>query len=173
MEKEKLLAQAASLRNEREQYQVLLKTEKDMIKQNAGNDVQKCLDDIRKLESKLSEMTLKHERSKIAALKSRAAGSFGSGLPEARRITTVKEVQNFTALKREVNVRDNYRNGGLKQERECALCLSEEISVVFIPCAHQVVCSKCNELHEKQGMKDCPSCRTTIQRRINVRYARP
>ncbi|OMO98369.1 E3 ubiquitin-protein ligase [Corchorus olitorius] len=35
-----------------------------------------------------------------------------------------------------------------------------------------VVCTTCNELHEKQGMKDCPSCRSPIQRRIPVRYAR-
>ncbi|KAJ0547264.1 putative transcription factor C2H2 family [Helianthus annuus] len=52
------------------------------------------------------------------------------------------------------------------------MCLSEEMSVVFLPCAHQVVCTKCNELHEKQGMKDCPSCRGPIQQRVSVRYAR-
>ncbi|GFP98618.1 putative E3 ubiquitin-protein ligase rf298 [Phtheirospermum japonicum] len=52
------------------------------------------------------------------------------------------------------------------------MCLSEEMSVVFLPCAHQVVCTTCNELHEKQGMKDCPSCRGPIQRRVCVRYAR-
>ncbi|KAL0302939.1 UNVERIFIED_CONTAM: putative E3 ubiquitin-protein ligase [Sesamum radiatum] len=54
------------------------------------------------------------------------------------------------------------RNGGVKRERECVMCLSEEMSVVFLPCAHQVVCTTCNELHEKQGMKDCPSCRSPI-----------
>ncbi|GER50155.1 RING/U-box superfamily protein [Striga asiatica] len=27
-------------------------------------------------------------------------------------------------------------------------------------------------LHEKQGMKDCPSCRSPIQRRVSIRYAR-
>ncbi|KAF3436352.1 hypothetical protein FNV43_RR23444 [Rhamnella rubrinervis] len=173
MEKEKLLAQVASIRNEREQYEVLSKLEKDIIKQNAEIDIKECLDDIRKLETKLSEMTLKHEKSKIAALKRGAAGSFGSSPPEARGIMTVTEDQSFTVFNREVNFQEDYGNGGLKQERECALCLSEEISVVFIPCAHQVVCAKCNELHEKQGMKDCPSCRTTIQRRINVHFVRP
>ncbi|KAJ8622589.1 hypothetical protein MRB53_031118 [Persea americana] len=61
--------------------------------------------------------------------------------------------------------------GDVQRERECVMCLTDEMSVVFLPCAHQVVCLKCNELHEKQGMKDCPSCRTPIQRRICVRLA--
>ncbi|KAH7517165.1 hypothetical protein FEM48_Zijuj09G0033500 [Ziziphus jujuba var. spinosa] len=168
LEKEKLLAQAASIRNEREQYEVLAKSEKDMIKQNAAKDIQKCNDDIRKLENKLSEMTLKYDKSKITALKRGATGSFGSCLPD---IKTMKENQSSCAFKKVLNFQGEFGNGDLKRERECALCLSDEISVVFIPCAHQVVCTKCNEHHEKQGMKDCPSCRTLIQRRINVRYA--
>lgn len=61
---------------------------------------------------------------------------------------------------------------GVKRERECVMCLSEEMSVVFLPCAHQVVCAMCNESHEKEGMKECPSCRTAIQQRISVRFAR-
>ncbi|KAE8712395.1 hypothetical protein F3Y22_tig00110257pilonHSYRG00083 [Hibiscus syriacus] len=62
--------------------------------------------------------------------------------------------------------------GGVKSERECVMRLSEDMSMVFIPCAHQINCTTCNELHEKQGMEDCPSCRSLIQRRIPVRYAR-
>lgn len=139
-----------------------------MIKQNAAKDIQKYNDNIRKLESKLSEMTLKHDKSKIAALKRGATGSFGSCVPD---IKTMRENKNSSVFEEVLNFQGDFGNGGLKQERECALCLSEEISVVFIPCAHQVVCTKCNELHEKQGMKDCPSCRTLIHRRINVRFA--
>ncbi|KAF8044576.1 hypothetical protein N665_7790s0001 [Sinapis alba] len=60
----------------------------------------------------------------------------------------------------------------IKRERECVMCLSEEMSVIFLPCAHQVLCSKCNQLHEKEAMEDCPSCRAKIQRRIQARFAR-
>ena len=56
----------------------------------------------------------------------------------------------------------------IQRDWECVMCMSEECSVVFLPCAHQIVCVKCNELHQKQGMTDCPSCRTTIQERIHV-----
>ncbi|XP_073014386.1 putative E3 ubiquitin-protein ligase RF298 [Typha latifolia] len=57
------------------------------------------------------------------------------------------------------------------RDLECAMCLAEEVSVVFLPCAHQVVCTKCNEQHEKNGLRECPSCRTPIQRRIIARSA--
>ncbi|XP_042452287.1 kinesin-like protein KIN-7K, chloroplastic [Zingiber officinale] len=57
----------------------------------------------------------------------------------------------------------------LDREWECVMCLSETVSVVLLPCAHQVFCRQCNELHEKKGLKECPSCRTPIQRRVSVR----
>ncbi|KAG6429159.1 hypothetical protein SASPL_107201 [Salvia splendens] len=56
----------------------------------------------------------------------------------------------------------------VKPERECVMCMTDEISVVFIPCAHQVLCTQCNMIHEKQGMSDCHSCRTTIQKRTGI-----
>ncbi|GFP89109.1 putative E3 ubiquitin-protein ligase rf4 [Phtheirospermum japonicum] len=50
------------------------------------------------------------------------------------------------------------------------MCMTEEISVDFIPCAHLVLCGPCNILHEKQGMSVCPSCRATIDERVVVVY---
>ncbi|XP_020244441.1 putative E3 ubiquitin-protein ligase RF4 isoform X1 [Asparagus officinalis] len=55
------------------------------------------------------------------------------------------------------------------RHRECVMCVHDEISVVFLPCAHQVLCEKCNELHERLGVKLCPYCRTLIEKRILVR----
>nr|GLL46563.1 putative E3 ubiquitin-protein ligase RF4 [Ipomoea trifida] len=31
------------------------------------------------------------------------------------------------------------------------------------------LCTACNMLHERQGMKDCPVCRTSIMKRIQAR----
>ncbi|XP_059298016.1 putative E3 ubiquitin-protein ligase RF298 [Lycium ferocissimum] len=67
---------------------------------------------------------------------------------------------------------DNFAPASVKSERECVMCLSEEMTVVFLPCAHLVLCEQCNVLHEKQGMNDCPSCRTPIKKRISVKFAR-
>lgn len=170
--KEELLVQANSIRKEREQIEASTKSKEDMIKSKAENNLQKYKDDIEKLEKEISQLRLKTDSSKIAALKRGIDGSYASRLTDIRNGL---DHQNSWAPYISDVVRDfqDYsESGGVKRERECVMCLSEEMSVVFLPCAHQVVCTTCNELHEKQGMKDCPSCRSPIQRRISVRYAR-
>lgn len=170
--KEELLEQANSIRKEREQIEASTKSKEDMIKSNAEKNLQKYKDDIEKLEKEISQLRLKTDSSKIAALKRGIDGSYASRLTDIRNGL---DHQNSWAPYISDVVRDfqDYsESGGVKRERECVMCLSEEMSVVFLPCAHQVVCTTCNELHEKQGMKDCPSCRSPIQRRISIRYAR-
>ncbi|XP_066393841.1 putative E3 ubiquitin-protein ligase RF4 [Miscanthus floridulus] len=58
----------------------------------------------------------------------------------------------------------------VQREQECAMCLEEEVSVVFLPCGHQVVCAGCNQRHRDGGMTECPSCRSPIKRRICARF---
>ncbi|CAN1284099.1 Putative E3 ubiquitin-protein ligase RF298 [Linum perenne] len=143
--KEDLLQQASALRKERENIDASTKSKEEAIKSKAEINLQKYKNDIQKLENEISQIRLKVDSSKIAALRMGVDAVFA----------------------------DNISNDEeLKRERECVMCLSEEMSVVFLPCAHQVVCTNCNELHEKQGMKDCPSCRCPIKRRVPVRSAR-
>lgn len=83
----------------------------------------------------------------------------------------VKQLENRLALLKynaECSTRRSEVDEGVKREMECVMCLEEEKSVVFLPCAHQVLCVECNRHHQLQGMNDCPSCRTPIRRRINV-----
>ncbi|KAL2459204.1 putative E3 ubiquitin-protein ligase [Forsythia ovata] len=151
--KEEILMRASLFRKEREQIENLAKSKEDMMKMKAENNLQKCKDDIEKLQKEISKLRLISDSSKIAALR--------RGIPMDSPISYIMET-DFLGLT---------GNEGVKRERECVMCLSEEMSVVFLPCAHQVVCTLCNELHEKQGMKECPSCRSPIQQRICVRYA--
>ncbi|KAL5712719.1 hypothetical protein ACHQM5_014863 [Ranunculus cassubicifolius] len=164
--KEEFLLHANSMRKEREQIEASVKSKVDVIRLKSENDLQKYKDDIRKLESDISQLRLKTDSTKIAALR---WGNDGDVKHKPALIKGSNQISIFngTAL----DFGDSFGNGNLKRERECVMCLTEEMSVVFLPCAHQVVCVKCNELHEKQGMKDCPSCRTPIQRRICVRFA--
>lgn len=162
-EKEKILAQAASVRKEREQQEIRVRKEEDGIKQKAEADKQKNMEDIGKLENKFLEAKLKFEGG--------STGSFGNHLMALKCLK--KGNQNSTGFKKSMNPNDPFGNGGLRQDRECVMCLAEEISVVFVPCLHQVLCAKCNGLHETRGMKDCPSCRTPILRRITARFANP
>ncbi|CAL5413253.1 unnamed protein product [Camellia sinensis] len=168
--KEELLTLASKIRKEREQIEASAKSKEDMIKLKAEANLQKCKEDIEKLEKEISQLRSKADSSKIAALRRGIDGSYASRLTDIRN-APAKESQTPYISVIATEFEEYSGIGGVKRERECVMCLSEEMSVVFLPCAHQVVCTNCNELHEKQGMKDCPSCRSPIQRRISVHYA--
>lgn len=56
-------------------------------------------------------------------------------------------------------------------DRECIMCLKDEVSVVFLPCAHQIVCSSCSDnfFNTNDGSKViCPCCRSLVQQRIRI-----
>lgn len=171
--KEELLAQANSIKKEREQLEASAKSKEDAIKLKSEANVQKYKEDIQKLEKEISQLRLKTDSSKIAALKRGIDGSFASRLTDAQSAPAAKESWDTNKSRMANGFQECTAAGGVKRERECVMCLSEEMSVVFLPCAHQVVCKMCNELHEKQGMNDCPSCRSPIIRRICVRFAHP
>ncbi|MCD7457994.1 hypothetical protein HAX54_036845 [Datura stramonium] len=169
---EDLLRQASSLRKEREQIETSAKSKEDLTKLKAESSLQKYKDDIERLEKEISQLRLKSDSSKIAALKRGIDGSYASKLTDFRNAPLPKDNQIPYISTLVTDFEEYSQDGGVKRERECVMCLSEEMSVVFLPCAHQVVCTTCNELHEKQGMKECPSCRSFIQQRICVRFAR-
>ncbi|XP_042064574.1 putative E3 ubiquitin-protein ligase RF298 isoform X1 [Salvia splendens] len=158
-----LLAQVDSLKKERDQIEVSTQSKEDMIKSRAENNLQKYKDDIARLEKEISQLRLKTDFFKIAALRRGIDGSYASKLTDFRDTPLLKDSAISYISKM---VAATGFSGGVKRERECVMCLSEEMSVVFLPCAHQVVCTMCNELHEKQGMKDCPSCRGPILQRV-------
>ena len=166
--KEELLLQASSIRKEREQIEELAKSKEDVIKLKAERNLLKYRGDIHKLEKEIAQLRLKTDSSKIAALRMGIDGCYASRFADMKNGTAVGEP--WTSFISELVSDCSMTTRGVKRERECVMCLSEEMSVVFLPCAHQVVCTTCNELHEKQGMQDCPSCRSPIQRRIAVRY---
>ncbi|KAE9611507.1 hypothetical protein Lal_00011456 [Lupinus albus] len=152
---EKVLKHAASIIEERKQLAEHTKAEEDKIRKKAADNLQKYIEVIANLETHLEEIKQKLESEKIAALHKREP--MGS--------------KKWGSLQTMVSCQAKYAAGNLRREHECVMCLSEEMSVVFLPCAHQVVCAECNKLHEKRGMKDCPSCRAPIQHRIHARFA--
>ncbi|XP_044113714.1 baculoviral IAP repeat-containing protein 2 isoform X1 [Neovison vison] len=46
----------------------------------------------------------------------------------------------------------------LQEERTCKVCMDKEVSVVFIPCGHLVVCQEC-----APSLRKCPICRGIIK----------
>ncbi|XP_043851379.1 baculoviral IAP repeat-containing protein 2-like [Dromiciops gliroides] len=51
----------------------------------------------------------------------------------------------------------------LQEERTCKVCMDKEVSVVFIPCGHLVVCKEC-----APSLRKCPICRSTIKGTIRT-----
>jgi len=141
-----------------------------MIKLKAEENLQRYRDDIHKLEKEISQLRQKTDSSKIAALRRGIDGNYASSRVDMENGSVLDESRTTFISELATSLNDYSLTGGVKRERECVMCLSEEMSIVFLPCAHQVVCTTCNELHEKQGMQDCPSCRSPIQKRISVRF---
>ncbi|KAM4031695.1 baculoviral IAP repeat-containing protein 7 [Anomaloglossus baeobatrachus] len=46
----------------------------------------------------------------------------------------------------------------LKEERICKVCLDKDVSMLFVPCGHLVVCMDC-----APNLRHCPICRATIR----------
>lgn len=46
----------------------------------------------------------------------------------------------------------------LQEERTCKVCMDKEVSIVFIPCGHLVVCQEC-----APALRKCPICRGIIK----------
>lgn len=63
---------------------------------------------------------------------------------------------------------DDLSESEANNNRECIICMKDEVSVVFLPCAHQVMCAKCSDEYGKNGKAACPCCRVQIQQRIRV-----
>ncbi|KAH0641188.1 hypothetical protein KY285_037774 [Solanum tuberosum] len=146
--KQRFLQQADSLKVEREQLRVHGKVQRDNFREKVERNMQKYKEDIQKCESEISQLRFQSERSKIEALK--------RGIPQM-----TKGLAAYA---------ESYGSNVLNVERECIMCMNEQISVVFLPCAHQVLCEDCNVLHQKKGMEKCPSCRTPIKERISVHF---
>ncbi|KAL7608035.1 hypothetical protein Lser_V15G10525 [Lactuca serriola] len=178
--KEELVREANSYRIGRLEAESSAKLRNELTRLKADKNLQRYKQDIEKLQKEISMLNLKSDSVKIAALRGGVDGSYASKLTEIKTSNSQQESQTQTLYTSKIMNNNNPHgigncNGGgvgVKRERECVMCLSEEMSVVFLPCAHQVVCTTCNQLHEKQGMKECPSCRGAIHRRICVRYAR-
>ncbi|XP_027363090.1 putative E3 ubiquitin-protein ligase RF298 [Abrus precatorius] len=168
--KEKLIAQATSIKKDREQLEARAKSEEDMIRKKAANDLLKYVEDIAMLEKELVDLKLKFDSEKIASLRRPVDERYDNSSSTRKSKPNKKGNKQSYMSQMTVSCQDKLETESLRREQECVMCLSEEMSVVFLPCAHQVLCPKCNELHEKQGMKECPSCRTPIQQRIHARF---
>lgn len=147
----------------REQLEIAAKRKEESWRRKAEADFQRYKDDIKRLESELEQLKVAAETVQASSVQLSSAGSMHS--TDSSDLQILKDIN--TRLLRELAELQDSR-GDIRRDHECVMCMSEESAVVFLPCAHQIICSQCNELHEKQEMRECPSCRTVIQHRILV-----
>lgn len=57
-------------------------------------------------------------------------------------------------------------------DRVCMICMEKEVSVLFLPCVHQVLCAKCNNDCCDKMEARCPYCEGWIDERIHIYGAR-
>ncbi|PON87524.1 43kDa postsynaptic protein [Trema orientale] len=53
-------------------------------------------------------------------------------------------------------------------DRMCIICLEKEASVVFLPCAHQVICATCTKDYYDKVEDRCPYCMSSVDQKIHA-----
>lgn len=144
----------------KEQVEFALRRQEETLQRKSEGVAQCHHREVQKLQSEISQL-----KASIGLQPVMTFSKFGSDISEARSAGKYAKI-NARLLAEIANLRDSQME--VQRDRECVMCMNEEISIVFLPCAHQVICIKCNELHRQQGLKDCPSCRTPIMQRIRV-----
>ncbi|CAN4077241.1 unnamed protein product [Withania somnifera] len=145
VEEERRLKEAAEANNKRKLEALRLKIEIDF---------QRHKDDLQRLEEDVTRLRASTELQNQSA--NLVTGITGEQ-PQGDMARMLLEFDRF-----------NDSSEKDKPDRECIICLKDEVSVVFLPCAHQVLCATCNEKFVKKGRVKCPRCRVPIEQRIRV-----
>lgn len=151
VDEERLAKEAAEAGNKRKLEALRLKIEIDF---------QRHKDDLQRLEQELSRLKSSGQSTELP-LPSNALpkGISGGAKPQGETIAK---------LLRELDNLENSAEKEVSCDRECMICMKDEVSVVFLPCAHQVLCANCNDDYGKKGRATCPCCRAPIEHRIRV-----
>lgn len=152
--KEAALAQLEAERRLKEADEASHKRGHEALRLKIEIDFQRHKDDLQRLEQELSRLKQSTEINHQS-----------NNLPVANEGTEHQE-ETIASMLDELDNHESSENGG--SDRKCFFCVKEEVSVVFLPCAHQVLCSNCSDNYGKKGKAQCPCCRVPIEQRIRV-----
>lgn len=169
MAKEEALSLVETEKRAKEVAEHSAKKREEALQKKSETLSQRYRDEVQKLESEIAKVRLSSGLQPSML-------SWGNGYkmsPSNLDTCSAEKLKQVNAglLSEIADLRQSQKD--INHERECVMCMSKEMSVVFLPCAHQVVCVKCNDLHQKKGLRDCPACRTPIQQRIRVYGVKP
>ncbi|KAG8382249.1 hypothetical protein BUALT_Bualt05G0057200 [Buddleja alternifolia] len=151
VEEERRLKEASEANNKRKLEALRLKIEIDF--QRHKDDLQRLEQEYTRLKEQTTE-TEHHQSSDFWTDNSNGVNPQGETI--ARLLHELDRLEEDSQEKE------------VSRDRECMICMTDEVSVVFLPCAHQVICANCNESYGKKGKVVCPCCRVPIEQRIRV-----
>ncbi|XP_062073668.1 MND1-interacting protein 1 isoform X2 [Humulus lupulus] len=150
-EEERRLKEAAETSSKRKLEALHLKIEIDF--QRHKDDLQRLEQELLRLKM-LSQYTELHQPSNKLA-----AGNFEGIKPQGEAIAK---------LLRESDNVDGSSEKEVNSDRKCIVCSNDEVSVVFLPCTHQVMCASCSDDFGLTGKANCPCCRVPVEQKIRV-----
>ncbi|KAI0529073.1 hypothetical protein KFK09_001619 [Dendrobium nobile] len=149
-DKEEALSLLEEEHRAKEAAEANCKRRQEGLRQKIEIDFQRYKDDIHRLEEELSR------RREVAAA-ARLIHSVDTEAPKPLAESNPK-----------VLLPEPRRSPQNNKHRICWVCRDNEVSVVFLPCAHQVLCYSCNEGGREKGSHACPACKEHIEDRIHV-----
>ncbi|KAL7607799.1 MND1-interacting protein 1 [Lactuca sativa] len=160
--KEEALTQVEEERRLKEATEANNKRKHESLRSKIEVDFQRHKDDLQRLEQELSR------------LKTMSSTNSDNKQHSTTNLSTPHTPNgSHPTIARMLHELDNLDDSDEKEtgiDRDCIICLKDEVSVVFLPCAHQVLCATCNDEYGTKGKAKatCPICRVPIEQRIRV-----
>ncbi|XP_047167448.1 MND1-interacting protein 1-like [Vigna umbellata] len=158
--KEEALAVVEEERRSKEAAESNNKRRIEALRLKIEIDFQRHKDDLLRLEQELSRLKASAQSAELHHQSSTSPTSDSEGT-KPQRETIARLLQQLDNL-------DDFSDKEVNSNRECIICMKDEVSIVFLPCAHQVMCASCGDEYGRKGKAACPCCRVQIQQRIRV-----
>ncbi|KAK1306713.1 MND1-interacting protein 1 [Acorus calamus] len=161
--KELAIVQVEEERRARGAAEVNVKRTHEALRRKIEIDFQRHKDDIQRLKQELSRLNASIESTpQDHVVRALSAVDVASSIPPLET--------NTRMLNGSQQPQDSLQSEA-SQDRKCLICKKNEVSVVFLPCAHQVICFNCSE-DNKKAKTSCQCCGVPIKQRIHVFGAR-
>lgn len=159
--KEEALGLVEEERRSKEAVEATNKRKLEALRLKIEIDFQRHKDDLLRLEQELSRLKASAQSADQFHHQSNTSPASESDGAKPQRETIAKLLQELDKL-------EDISDKEVNCDRECIICMKDEVSVVFLPCAHQVVCANCSDEFGRKGKAACPSCQVPIEQRIRV-----
>ncbi|KAJ6695867.1 RING/U-BOX SUPERFAMILY PROTEIN [Salix koriyanagi] len=146
--KEQALALVEEERCSKEAAEADSKRKLEALRLKIEIDFQRHKDDLQRLDQEFSGLK--------SAAESTELNNQSNALPSGKSERTKPQGETIARLLHELDKLENSSDKGANCDRECMICMKDEVSIVFLPCAHQVICASCSDNYGKKGRATCP-----------------